>query len=190
MPETEHRQLGLAPRDHFTADWAKRDNFVAEYCRTGSRKEATVKAGVTMQTSAKWLTEKWFTERMADVKRSMDRQMEGRITNILDETFGQIQTRLAEGDPKLLRDGTVIHMPVAVRDLTVLAGVMFDKRAALRRDDNPENGDVASSLDKIAAKLREFEVTGKASALRDTETVDVEMTEQADDAPDDNSDLI
>lgn len=186
MPETEHRQLGLAPREHFTVDWAKRDAFVAEYCRTGNKKDATAKAAVHTNTAAKWMNEKWFVERVAEVKRTMDRQMEGRITNILEETFAQIQTRLADGDPKLLRDGTVIKVPVAVRDLTVLAGVMFDKRAALRREDNPENGDVASSLDKIAAKLREYEATGKPSALQEVQTVDVEMAE----VDDDNSDLI
>lgn len=186
MQETEHRQRGLAPKD-FTADWERRDKFVVEYCRTGSRKAAIEAAGVHPNTAGTWLKEKWFTERVQEVKRVMDRQMEGRITHIMEETFGQIQERLRDGDPKVLRDGAIIYVPVAMRDLTVLTGVMFDKRAALRRDDNPDNGDVATSLEKIASALREFDAAGGANALRDAAAIEVPVTEQLDA---DDSDLI
>lgn len=191
MTDTEHRQLGMAPKNHFIIDWEKRDKFVVEYCRTGSRKEAIAATGVSAVTAGRWLKETWFTERVIEVKRVMDRQMEGRITHILEETFSQIQTRLTEGDPKLLKDGTTTFVPVAIRDLTVLAGVMFDKRAALRRDDNPENGDVTSSLDKIAAELRKFDAAGGTNALRDAAAMEVEATEISEDNPlFNNNDLI
>lgn len=173
----EHPQLGLAPQDHFAIDWQKRDKFVAEYVRTGDRKQAVQIAGVTLATGTNWLAQKWFKDRVHDVRKSMDKQMEGRITSILDKTFQQLNDRLDNGDPKILKDGTIIRTPMAAQTLTVLAGIMFDKRAILRKNEAPEDNDVMATLDKIGEKLRQFSVTGNPASLREAEITTIEAAD-------------
>ena len=159
-------------------DNERRALFVAAFFETGNASKSAVLAGVHLNSAMKWKNQAWFDKAIKDLKKQKDRQMDGRITNTLEKLLIQIEDRIDKGDDKLFmtKDGEVIHkrQKVSLRDLTISSGVLFDKRAAIRRE--PDSDDSASSaLDRIADKLREYARTENPNSLKDV--VDVEVTE-------------
>lgn len=164
-------------------DLERRQAFVVEYFQHGNVAKAAVVSGVHYNTGMKWKGQAWFPKAIKDLKKVRDNQLDGRITGILEKALNQLEDRIDKGDTKAFsgKDGVVTQMvPVSARDLAVVTGVLFDKRAAIRKE--PEADDTASSaLDRIADKLREYARTENLNALRDTQTVDVEAREVEDD---------
>lgn len=172
-------------------DVERREAFVAAYFAGGSQKNAAAIAGVHIDTAGKWCRSPWFEKAMRDLKRARDKGLDGRITRILDKALDQLEERIEKGDQRVVVVGRGEHahtevenVPVPARDLAIITGVLFDKRAAIRRE--PENDDTqVSALERIADKLRE--VAREQKALKNDEAVDVEAHEVVED---DNSDLI
>lgn len=162
-------------------DYKRREAFIAAYFETGSLTKATQIAGVHMNTGQVWRRQKWFEQAISELKKSLDRQMDGRITKLLARTLDFLEDRIENGDTKAFSNKfgvEKVQVPVSARDLAIVTGVLFDKRAALRKD--PEDDDNAeSALERIADRLRQYTVKENKDPLRDTAVVDVE----------DNSDL-
>ncbi|RQS79760.1 hypothetical protein [Burkholderia seminalis] len=177
-------------------DEERRDAFVAAYFETGKQNESAAIAGVHRITAQKWVKAAWFEKALRQLRRDRDKGLDARITKILDRSLEELEDRIENGDRKVVTVGRGEHahievenVPVPARDLAVITGVLFDKRAALRKapdeDENPE----MSALERIADKLREAAIQQKA--MRNDEAVDVEAHEVAGGAPaDDVSDLV
>jgi transposase len=175
-----------------TPDEERREAFVLAYFDTGHQAKAALIAGVHINTAAKWTREKWFADATKDLKRSLDRRMDGRISKILDKALDRLEDRIEHGDEKVLLTKTGVireTQPISARDLAVVTGVLFDKRAAIRRE--PDQDDkAASALERIADKLRQYGATENRDALRDTATVDVEVREVETENATENEDLV
>jgi len=163
-------------------DLERRQGFAIAYFEHSNVVKACAVAGVPSSTGAKWKSQAWFAKAIKDLKKVRDSQLDARITNILEKALTKLEDRIEKGDTKAFanKDGVVMkQVPVSARDLAVVTGVLFDKRAAIRKE--PDADDTASSaLDRIADKLREYAATGSPAALRDTQTVDVEAREVED----------
>lgn len=168
-------------------DADRRRAFVVEWFENSNLTKCAAVAGVSYNTALKWKGQAWFDKALKDLKRARDRQMDGRITKIIEKALDRLEDRIEEGDTKVFssKDGIETRkVPVSARDLAVVTGVLFDKRATIRKE--PDSDDTASSaLDRIADKLREYARTEKIAALTDAGTVDVEATEVQD-----NEDLV
>jgi len=156
-------------------DERRREAFVAAYFETASIVKSAAIAGVHMNTAHKWRHDTWFEKATKELKRALDKQMDGRITKILSKALDTLEDRIDKGDTKVLstKDGIFREqVPVSARDLAVVTGVLFDKRNQLRRE--PENDDGnESALDRIAEKLRQYALVENKDPLRDTGVSDV-----------------
>lgn len=165
--------IGVEPS--FEPDERRREAFVAAYFETGNADKSSAMAGVHKNTGKKWKNEPWFDKAVKDLKRALDKQMDGRITKILSKALDTLEERIDKGDTKVLstKDGIFREqVPVSARDLAVVTGVLFDKRNQLRRE--PENDDGnESALDRIAEKLRQYALVENKDPLRDTGVSDV-----------------
>jgi hypothetical protein len=169
-------------------DLAKREAFVASYFETGNALKSATLVGIHQNTAYAWKNADWFEKAIKELKRSLDRQMDGKITRLLSKTLDGLEQRLEKGDTKIFstKEGIVTEqVPVTARDLAIVTGVLFDKRAAIRRA--PDNDDNSSSaLERIAEKLRQYALTDNKDPARDTSTTDVEVKE----IPENNEDLV
>lgn len=179
MSARETLDLNLAVNPHQAEpDLERRQAFAIAYFECGNVAKACVVAGVHYNTGTRWKGQAWFEKATKDLKKVKDRQLDGRITNILEKALGKLEDRIDQGDTKAFanKDGVIMkQVPVSARDLAVVTGVLFDKRAAIRRE--PESDDSATSaLDRIAEKLREYARTENPAALI-KDVTDVEARE-------------
>jgi predicted MPP superfamily phosphohydrolase len=166
---------GVAP--NLEPDLERREAFVLAHFETGNARKACAVAGVHYNTAMGWLREKWFEQQTKELKRALDKKMDGRITRLLARTMDILEDRLEKGDTKVFMTKEGEHrtqVPVGMKDLAIVTGVLFDKRTALRREPEPDDTAV-NALDRIADKLRQYALTGNHDALRDTAVEDVEV---------------
>lgn len=165
--------VGVEP--HFEPDERRREAFVAAYFETGNAAKSGALAGVHPNTAHKWSHEPWFEKAIKDLKRSLDKQMDGKITKILSRVLESLEDRIEKGDTKVLstKDGIFERqVPVSARDLAIVGGVLFDKRNQLRREPENDEGN-ESALDRIAERLRQYALVQNKDPLRDTSVADV-----------------
>jgi len=169
-------------------DEAKREAFVGMYFETGNAVKSAQIVGVHANTAHKWVHAAWFDKAIKDLKKGLDKQLDGRITKILAKSLDCLEDRIEKGDTKVLstKDGiSRQQVPVSARDLAIVTGVLFDKRAAIRKNPETDDDHAESALERIANKLRQYSVLENHDALRDTAVQDVEVKEV-----DDFSDLV
>jgi hypothetical protein len=162
-------------------DWDRRDAFVIAFSQLGNVPKAAAMAGVTQASAYKWCKSEWFKKQMRDLVRQQNKGLDTRITGILDTCLSNLVERLDKGDERVFasKDGPVrMHVPVPAKDLAVITGVLFDKRNQLRKEQDPEDSSAESALDRIADRLRQYELTDKLRGK--SEVIDVEPKEGED----------
>jgi chromosome segregation and condensation protein ScpB len=110
--------------------------------------------------------------------------MDGRITKILAKSLDALEDRIEKGDTKVLstKDGIFREqVPVSARDLAVVTGVLFDKRAAIRKTPESDDDHAESALERIANKLRQYSLAENKDVLRDTAVEDVKVIDDCED---------
>jgi hypothetical protein len=162
-------------------DYAKKQAFAIAYFEHGNVAKAAAIAGVHYNTGNRWKGMKWFEQATKDLKKAKDRLLDGKITKILDKALERLEDRIENGDTKAFanKDGVIMkQVPVSARDLAVVTGVLFDKRAAIRKE--PDSDDSASSaLDRIAEKLREYaRAENPAAPVKDITDVEVHEVDE------------
>jgi hypothetical protein len=165
-------------------DEARREAFVGVYFETGNAVKSAQIVGIHKNTAHEWSKAPWFEKAIKELKRSLDKQMDGRITKILAKSLDALEDRIEKGDMKLLstKDGIFREqVPVSARDLAVVTGVLFDKRAAIRKTPESDDDHAESALERIANKLRQYSLAESKDVLRDTAVQDVEVKQVDDD---------
>lgn len=132
---------------------------VTAYFVTGSIKEASQIAGVPAWTIRKWKQETpWWNQAVMEVKRAKQEQLDAKLTNLIEKTMSELRDRLMHGDEVVTGKGKKIRKKVSARDLSVITGVLYDKRTHIRRDvdptqDKPEDEDTLNKLKNDFEKL-------------------------------------
>jgi methylase of polypeptide subunit release factors len=158
----------------YAYDDATRDHFVRAHFETGDLVKASKACKISYDTAKIWKKAPWFEEATKELKRAIDRQFDGRITYLLEDTIKELENRVKEGDVKafLSKDFVIKErVPIPGKDLALIAGILFDKRKMIR--DNAEfsgaSEHVLDRLGNIADRLREL------ARMSKPEVIDVEM---------------
>src|SRR5690606_19539667 len=116
-------------------------------------------AGVPAWTIRKWKQETpWWNQAVMEVKRAKQEQLDAKLTNLIEKTMSELRDRLMHGDEVVTGKGKKIRKKVSARDLSVITGVLYDKRTHIRRDvdptqDKPEDEDTLNKLQNDFEKL-------------------------------------
>ena len=147
--------------------------------------------GIADTTVTKWGNSDWFKKRLEEVRREANRILDRKITVLVDKSLAALEDRLENGDAKLVMpkgpkgehspEPQLVRVPLTASTLTIMTGVLLDKRAAIRKDDSDEQATPTEAFQRMADKLREFARTTKSIPA---DVVDVDAHEPAD-----NSDL-
>lgn len=141
------------------------------YLITRSSVKASEITGINERSIRYWMKAEWWDDMMAEAAAFKNRELDGKLTKMIDEGMSKMQDRLNQGDP-VIKDGTIHYLPVKFRDLFLGIGVLMEKRAALRTllDKQEEKTKALSGdtdLAELSKKLANMGVQVKDEAVGD-----------------------
>lgn len=146
-----------------------KDDVVLQYYKLGTLKAAAEAVGVNYQTVKAWVKHDWWQDKLNKVKTEADKQFDRKLSNIIDKAAEAIEDRIANGDVRVLKDGTEVRVPANLLQLGTILGISFDKRAVIRKtpvtDQSPT--DILAQLAQRLEKL----VDSKAPPVIEAEDV-------------------
>ena len=183
LQETEdrlHNQGDMSNRAHFLKTkkhgwWPEEKKIeVASLYAAGvvSSRDLARLTGVPDTAIRTWRTHDWWTELLERIHTTTDSDTVSKFTKIVDQSLEVIQDRLINGDHVLnSRTGEIHRKPVSMRDATVVAATVVDKRQLLRGKptSRTEKISVDARLLKLAEEFKRFseakEITPEAREI-------------------------
>lgn len=159
----------------------KKVEVVTTYLACGSLRMAGSICGVPYATCKHWKLQPWFKDLVASIQDDDNRQLDAKLSKIVDKTLTVIQDRLTDGDYILdSKSGSIKRVPVKMRDAKSVMTELFDKRQLIRKQPTKitEQQTVDKRLETLAARFEKF--AGSSSTSRPEElplTMDAEHFE-------------
>jgi len=150
--------------------------YIANYIATGTMREASRLTGIPEDIAKNWKSQSsWWEPTVAKVRKQKQDELDAVLTSIVHETTDHIKDRIKYGDYKRTRDGTYERIPISGKDLAVILGVLFDKRALIRGDftsisarSNADMKSLEQKFTKIAQDLQGKTIEG--TVIKEDET--------------------
>ena len=102
-----------------------------------------------------WATQaSWWPELMKVLRKEKDEELDAMQTEIIHKAGEELVDRLTKGDEVITKDGDVVHKAVSARDLAIIHGTLYDKRALKRGD--PTSKVERSDSDALAQLAEQF----------------------------------
>ena len=112
---------------------------IREAARTVGIKEVTAKA---------WRRTDWWSELEASARMVASQTADRRLSKVLDLATKHIETRIVKGDPYTAQ-GEVRFKPVTAKDLAIILGVVYDKRALIRGEATTLTGEAKTEGERL-----------------------------------------
>jgi hypothetical protein len=161
------------PRSPYTPE--QKVSAVMAYLVTGNSKRASKHCGIKDNIIRDWKTRSdWWPEAMRECRKKKQEELDSLYTSLLHQTVGQLADRIQNGDEYLKKDGTKARKLLTARDLAIITGIIYDKRALLRGDptgriEKRNTGDslirLQKNFDKIAKQLEAKTIKGSHTTI-------------------------
>ncbi len=102
------------------------------YLVTGNLRATAKQSNVNERTLADWVRSDWWDALLQTLHAEKGRELDSKLTQIIDRSLHELADRLVHGDQQLTRDGSLVRVPIPAKDAAIVAAVMFDKRQILR----------------------------------------------------------
>ena len=109
----------------------QRMKTVAVFASCGTQQKTAALTGIPATTIHTWTKSEWWQAALEHIRIENRSRLNGELTAILFGGLEQARERLDNGDVTVLKDGEIVRHPIKVRDLTLMAAIMFDKRQIL-----------------------------------------------------------
>lgn len=154
---------------------------VAAFVATGTVRGTARATGLSKQCISEWKNKsQWWPGVYQKIKKDKQEELDARLTTLIHKAFDEMEDRLINGDEVITKDGDKERKKISARDLSMVGGIMYDKRAMLRGD--PTSISAKASPQEILSSLKE-ELTAIAKAELNKTVVNPEI----DDAKSNNS---
>ena len=105
------------------------------YLITGTSDQAQKYCGVKASVIRHWKTRSsWWPDLFIQVRKTKNDELDANFSAVIHSTVGEVADRVSNGDSKLQKDGTLIKVPMGGKELAIVLGIMYEKRALLRGD--------------------------------------------------------
>ena len=109
--------------------------------------------------------EEWALE-LDRIRTEKNLELDRYYTAIIDKSAEELTERLVHGDEVIGKDGSATRRKVSARDLAIIGGIAFDKRALLRSQ-TPGGMKTEAVEDRIKELVRIFQESARTSALEE-----------------------
>ena len=133
---------------------------VMRWISGSNMKQISRDTGIPYMTIVEWkLHTDWWHDVVQECRRRKQEELDGTLTGLVHDIMGKIGERIREGDVKYdSKLGTTYNLPVPARELATVAGILFDKRAAMRGDPTTVTGKVSDEdqLKMLKEQFKDF----------------------------------
>lgn len=186
------KRRGRPPRTRAKPTWYPLDRKVHAACVygvTGSLDEASRLTDIPKNQLKVLMTEQWWTDTIKQIRQEENDLISAKMTHIIDNTLDAMQDRLENGDSYMVFDTVkdaeghyrkverIFKLPVKMKDLTMPAGILTDKRQLLRGEATSITGKIAQE-DILAELGKKFESFAKQLNIKEPELIDVTDVEE------------
>lgn len=133
-------------------------------------------------TLRKWKEEEWWMVCQSRIRREKNEEHDKKFTDIVDKALDKIVDRIENGDYMYdIKRGVAVPVPVSARDLSIVAGTIFDKRQLLRGEATKISKAVNTEehlnmlADKFIAAVKQKGVGMREPVTLDNEIEDAEL---------------
>lgn len=137
----------------------KRIEAVTVYAATGNFRTTSELTKVPEHTVRAWRRQEWFLSLLNEIRNENNDKIDIKFTEIMDTALDQLQDRLVNGDHKVLKDGSVVRVPVTARDLSIVAAINTEKRQLLRGLPTSRSESVSKEDEKQVGRLEKLAET-------------------------------
>jgi len=120
---------------------------------TGNLRATATQTGVNERTLSDWVKADWWEPLLQTLHYEKGRELDSKLSQIIDRALDEVADRLVNGDHKIGRDGNLVRVPVPAKEAAIVAAVMFDKRQIIRNLPTAISSD-KDYLPRLAAQLR------------------------------------
>jgi len=151
---------------------------VMAYLVTGTSKQAEKFSGVKATVIRDWKSKsEWWPLVMGECRKKKQDELDAAYTSILHQAVGAISERIENGDEYIdQKTGERKRKLLSARDLAIITGVIYDKRALLRGDptgriERRTSGDnlkmLQKNFEKIAQQLEAKTIEGTVTRIEE-----------------------
>lgn len=143
-------------------------NVAMLYVTEGNMKKVSSITDIPYVTLDGWKRTDWWPQALQFCHRRKDQELELRFSKVIHDSVSEVHDRVVNGDWKLDKTGQKIRVPMSGRDLSVVMGVIHDKRQLLRGEATSLTVTKDSQADKLKAleqKFQEFSSQLKAKTI-------------------------
>jgi hypothetical protein len=150
----------------------ERENAVRCYVAGGSYSKAEAMCGVPKTAMAVWKHRdpQWWEDTITKIHMEMEEQYRAGWREVLGLGLDAMQDRLRNGNHKLLKDGTIVRVPVEAKDAVVISGIAADKLRVSMGLPNRITGKVEDN-DRLEALRKMAEVSRAARTEKGTDVL-------------------
>lgn len=172
------RRRGRPPRTKAKPTWYSLDKKIhaaCVYAVTGSLKEANKLTDIPENQLRVMMNEQWWQDAIKQVRREENDTISAKMTTIVEKSLDAMLDRIENGDSYKDKDGEY-KLPVKLKDLTMPAAILTDKRQLLRGEATHISGKLGQE-DILKELANKFEAFAKQLNLKEPETIDVSDAE-------------
>jgi hypothetical protein len=140
----------MAEGSHYTDE--QRREAVGHYVLLGNWQAVSEVTHIPRRTLTDWSHQPWFATLFAEVRAEKGAELDGAFSRIIDKATKELLDRLNNGDAVLI-DGEVRRKPVSARDLALISGIAYDKRALARNQPTEITESGKATIQELAAFL-------------------------------------
>lgn len=119
---------------------------VMAYMVTGTSRKASKLCGVPEGTIRWWKSQSlWWDDLMKECRRKKQDELDAMTTGVIHRAVEQIEDRVQNGNTKTTKDGVPFNAPLTAGELSMVVGILFDKRQLLRGDPTSRTENVSES---------------------------------------------
>ncbi len=138
------------------------------YVTEGNMKKVSKMTEIPYVTLASWKEQEWWPHALQFCHKRKDKELELRFSRVIHDTVSEVHDRVVNGDWKLDKNGEKKRLPMSGKDLSIVMGVIHDKRQLLRGEATSLTVSKDSQADKLKAlenKFQEFSMKLKAKDI-------------------------
>lgn len=160
----------------------KRIEVATKWLALGNMRLVSELTGVSYQLCRLWKQEPWWEEMIAEIKASKTRQLDDKLSRIVDKSLDAISDRIENGDVIFnQKTGTIQRKDVSLRDATKVATDLLTRQAIIQKQENEAvvHQDAVSIKDQLAMLALEFAKFNKTNTGPIEDAVIVKEIENA-----------
>lgn len=135
-------------------------NFFLLYVSGTPIREAARLAGIKEDAAKAWRRRPWWSRVEAAARMVASQVADRKLSKVLDLAVKNIEERIVDGDPYTAQ-GEVRFKPVSAKDLAIILGVVYDKRALIRGEATTLTGEAKTEEERLQDLSEAFKEISK-----------------------------